>query len=713
MSVMLETATEEFKKNYPDPLDDRHPHRTHPDSKLGNILKVIFNNDDFMTKLVVSYVLARDNPELSIQGCRLLLACLPGLDSKVVFSEPEDFIPRLYQWAGPESTNEALQGYATGLLAAALGNPENASKYRIYNTTMIPFALSRLRELRARVAEENGGEAQNQKLTGPTDFSELNGVSNKSPSISIREFEVPTTIAEENEQENLKNLDDSNSKWDIIQPFSIGTQQMYPLSLATYQRFILQYLKSCGEYQDKMTTQIQGTSSARDQVHREELSPYETHYIDDFSRLCPYPGLTPSRMLDFLLNKDYYETVLTILHASVAQKSYGSERRFFCPPPCVYLSTAMNQRSKEYIAYIGVDSDYTEWQQLDFSNGKGYSAAKKIYISDSDARKVFNLNTKVLNKCGREIGLFPSQRISVISKPPKNKKWMKSQHRKYIASGTNVAIFHRPRSQRLRTRYLNVEEDAFQASSTKWSVFTIYLFDDERGIQEAGNSAVRDGFLKYGSVVILVDSVTGIALPRMRIRKVDKKQVILDATCSEEPVSQLHTCAFQMIGKEKAYLSLSDEKIIQHEAQIIGENRHEISDGAAWTIISAEKAEYRFFEATGQVDTPISPCPVVESLDVNGHGESTHVELHGRDFKPNLKIWFGSTPVETTFRSEENLSCKVPSVTKMKNEQTNWIFTNKTTGDIELPISLVRDDGVIYSSGLTYSYKSMERHGTV
>ncbi|EGT39089.1 hypothetical protein CAEBREN_18395 [Caenorhabditis brenneri] len=459
-------------------------------------------------------------------------------------------------------------------------------------------------------------------------------------------------------------------------------------------------------------------------------------------------------MIEFLLNKEQFECVIKIFHASVALKSYGNEKRFFCPPPCIYLigqgwkvyrtrkstsqkelmdnDPAMHQQSTELVAYIGIGSDHTERQQLDFwkvrhpENSRqdpsiyDYCAAKNLYISDS--RKYFDLNVQFFNGYGMEIGSFVSRHIKVLSKPSQKKQSIKNTDSKYqcIASGTKVAFFNRPRSQTVRTRYLHVEENSsstphqlkFHASSTKWGAFTIHLFDDEHGLQETEKLTVRDGFVCYGSLVKIVDSVTGTALPLLRIRKVDKQQVILDASCSEE-VSQLHRCALQMIDNEMVYLCLSRDEIVQHQAQIIDENRHQIKDGAAWTIISADKAEYRFFEAMGQVGTPISPCPVVGSLEVDGHGEAACVELHGRDFKPNLMIWFGSTPLDTIFRSEECLSCEVPPVTQVINEQTIYMFTNEMTGDIEVPISLVREDGVIYSSGLTFAYKSMERHGTV
>ncbi|XP_050084174.1 suppressor of hairless protein isoform X1 [Anopheles aquasalis] len=415
--------------------------------------------------------------------------------------------------------------------------------------------------------------------------------------------------------------------------------------------------------------------------------------------------LTREAMEKYL--RDRNNMVIVILHAKVAQKSYGNEKRFFCPPPCIYLfgegwrmrkeqmlRRGESEQSTQLCAFIGIGSPEQEMQPLDLNNQKQYCAAKTLFISDSDKRKHFMLSVKMFYGSGHDIGVFQSKRIKVISKPSKKKQSLKNADL-CIASGTKVALFNRLRSQTVSTRYLHVEDGHFHASSTQWGAFTIHLLDDNES--ESEEFQVRDGYVHYGATVKLVCSVTGMALPRLVIRKVDKQMALLEA---DDPVSQLHKCAFHMKDTERMYLCLSQEKIIQFQASPCPKepNKEMINDGACWTIISTDKAEYQFYEGMGPVRTPVTPVPIVNSLHLNGGADVAMLEITGDNFTPSLQAWFGDVEAETMYRCAESLLCVVPDISQFRGE---WSWVRQPT---QVPISLVRNDGIIYATGLTFTY---------
>ncbi|MEJ1274587.1 recombination signal binding protein for immunoglobulin kappa J region [Cricetulus griseus] len=380
-----------------------------------------------------------------------------------------------------------------------------------------------------------------------------------------------------------------------------------------------------------------------------------------FGERPPPKRLTREAMRNYL--KERGDQTVLILHAKVAQKSYGNEKRFFCPPPCVYLMGSGWKKKKEQMERDGCSEQ--ESQPCAF-----------IGIGNSDQEmQQLNLEGKVNLKY-----TFFIHFCNIIV---------------CIASGTKVALFNRLRSQTVSTRYLHVEGGNFHASSQQWGAFYIHLLDDDES--EGEEFTVRDGYIHYGQTVKLVCSVTGMALPRLIIRKVDKQTALLDA---DDPVSQLHKCAFYLKDTERMYLCLSQERIIQFQATPCPKepNKEMINDGASWTIISTDKAEYTFYEGMGPVLAPVTPVPVVESLQLNGGGDVAMLELTGQNFTPNLRVWFGDVEAETMYRCGESMLCVVPDISAFR-EGWRWVRQ-----PVQVPVTLVRNDGIIYSTSLTFTY---------
>ncbi|XP_066090986.1 recombining binding protein suppressor of hairless-like protein isoform X3 [Saccopteryx bilineata] len=364
------------------------------------------------------------------------------------------------------------------------------------------------------------------------------------------------------------------------------------------------------------------------------------------------------------------EQTVRILHAKVAQKSYGNEKRFFCPPPCVYLAGPgwrmkpvqgqahqAGETGPTVCGYMGLDGasgSASETQKLNFEeqpDSREFGCAKTLYISDADKRKHFRLVLRLVLRGGRELGTFHSRLIKVISKPSQKKQSLK-----------------------------NTDPDDHSSQ---------------------GDFPPREGYVRYGSLVQLICTVTGITLPPMIIRKVAKQCALLDV---DEPISQLHKCALQFPGGPPGgggtYLCLATEKVVQFQASPCPKeaNRVLLNDSSCWTIIGTESVEFSFGASLACTREPVTPVPLISTLELSGGGDVATLELHGENFHAGLKVWFGDVEAETMYRSPRSLVCVVPDVAAFGSDW-RWLRT-----PITVAVSLVRPDGLFYPSAFSFTY---------
>ncbi|CAG8751666.1 24763_t:CDS:2, partial [Gigaspora rosea] len=273
-------------------------------------------------------------------------------------------------------------------------------------------------------------------------------------------------------------------------------------------------------------------------------------------------------------NNNYLRDTRTKIRRSiVAQKSYGSEKRFLCPPPVVILENPNNscrnlhikpEVSMSVVCETGERS--MEQRAMLDENMKG--TFKYLHVSGTAKAKHFTLKLKIFHKNSTiPYAMFESDPVTIISKP--SKKTAKARNiSSCISSGDHISLFNRINSQTVRTKYMGIENGELCAKNSTWSSFVITTgsfspINSSKGSSSpisspgspSSNSVCSKTQITYGSEVILSDPTTGFISDHLIIRKVEKGRIAQGA-CG--PVSQMQKIALQSVRtnvRESHYLS--------------------------------------------------------------------------------------------------------------------------------------------------------------
>ncbi|KXN91022.1 hypothetical protein AN958_03089 [Leucoagaricus sp. SymC.cos] len=227
------------------------------------------------------------------------------------------------------------------------------------------------------------------------------------------------------------------------------------------------------------------------------------------------------------------ERTIIVMSSKVAQKSYGTEKRFLCPPPTAIMIgnswwTDVVRRGEDpklcpprvVISISGEPVPQEGSIEWTGSSGKAFDVSdpptgttyigrcvgKQLFISDVDEKKKkVEALVKVTAPASddepeRVIGVFPSRPIKVISKPSKKRQSAKNLEL-CINHGSTISLFHRLRSQTVSTKYLCVSGSgssfkgsdgaplmgldhrsrsttpSFIARTASWDPFVMYIVD--------------------------------------------------------------------------------------------------------------------------------------------------------------------------------------------------------------------------------------------
>lgn len=275
-------------------------------------------------------------------------------------------------------------------------------------------------------------------------------------------------------------------------------------------------------------------------------------------------------------------TTVICLHAAVAQKSYGTEKRFLCPPPVVHVEGPVWQMRSQTLsmAVISENGDRSFEQKAPLDNNMTASF-KFLHVTGTQKAKSFQLSLDISEPSpaalaspendngpiGRSWASFDSAPVTIISKP--SKKTAKTRNiSSCILAGGPVSLFNRINSQTVRTKYMTIDHAQLCASNVAWSAFNVNVVRRPTDAPALGTLPRDANYLvifthvlsggpqpvQYGCEIILSDTHSGISTSPLVIRKVDKGRVSPE---DGGPVSQMQKIALQRVNPDgsRHYLS--------------------------------------------------------------------------------------------------------------------------------------------------------------
>ncbi|KAF8550080.1 LAG1-DNAbind-domain-containing protein [Imleria badia] len=405
----------------------------------------------------------------------------------------------------------------------------------------------------------------------------------------------------------------------------------------------------------------------------DDLQTFIRPYLDQYVR-------TPNRLA-------FGERTVIVMSSKVAQKSYGTEKRFLCPPPTAIMIgnswwTDVVRRGEEpklcpprvtvCISGEPVPQEGTiEWTSAsgkifdvnDAPTGTTYNGrcvGKQLFISDVDEKKKkVEALVKITapsseDEPERVIGTFPSRPIKVISKPSKKRQSAKNLEL-CINHGSTISLFHRLRSQTVSTKYLCVSGSG---SSFKGSDGAPLMGIDSRVRSSTPSFIARtaswDPFVMY--IVDVNKPSGGIDAPPPPPPQPDypsppPNAIPFTNNGSQIPIYYNQTVVLQCLVSGVVSPVLIIRKV-DHQTTVVGGGLQEGAKGVADhycapgevcgdPVSQLHKVAFEVFDSTKGMPEPGTPGQTGAFLSCMGEKVNTYRPIEGRQW--NIPQSLGST----------------------------------------------------------------------